>query len=95
MIYPKSYSTDSNSSEKSNNLLLFSQSGRRLRELRENRGITQEDLGNLLGYTRQSIGLKEQGKRQISACELIRFSKALNLSPTEILYLIGIEMNDQ
>lgn len=94
MIYQQIYSNDQSLKTNHNNLLFFSQSGRRLKELRENRGMTQEDLGNRIGYTQQSIALKEQGKRQISICEVIPLSVALNLSPSEVLYLIGIDLND-
>ena len=90
MHYLQSYIENKNSPQKNNKLLLFNQQGIRLRKMRENRYITQEELGEILGYTQQSIALKEQGKRPISIYEFCRFSKALNLTVPEILYVLGI-----
>ena len=38
--------------------------GQRLKELREKRGYTQEELARILNTSRSRIGMYEQGKRQ-------------------------------
>lgn len=38
--------------------------GQRLKELREKRGYTQEELAKILNTSRSRIGMYEQGKRQ-------------------------------
>ena len=38
--------------------------GQRLKELREKRGYSQEELARLLGTSRSRIGMYEQGRRQ-------------------------------
>lgn len=90
MDYFQSYSENNSSSEKYAKLSYFNQSGIRLKKIRENRGITQEELGEKTGYCQMSISKKESGARQISVCDLISFAKALNLSPQEVLYILGI-----
>ncbi len=48
--------------------------GRRLRVARENRQITQERAGAVLGVQRSAISLMESGQRQISTLELTRLA---------------------
>lgn len=88
MTQSQSYSTNTNAGRKYNNLLLSDQTGKRLRKLREDRSITQFELGQTLGYTQEAISQKESGKRQISGYEIVRFSQALELSTPEIIYLL-------
>ena len=88
MAQSQSYSGNRNSEQKHTKLVCFDRIGERLRELREDRDITQLELGKTLGYTQESISRKESGKRQLSGYEIIRFSQALQLSKSEILYLI-------
>lgn len=90
MHYLKSYIRNNNPTGKNDKLALFNQLGNRLKELRENRGISQLELGVKTGYCQNTICRKETGERQITVCDLISFSKALNLSSQEILYILGI-----
>ena len=51
------------------------QLGKRLRHLRRLRGMSQTDLGNLLGVTFQQIQKYERGKNRVSADRLFRISR--------------------
>lgn len=61
------------------------QIGRRIRELREERGFSQDDLGKALGLHRQAISLMEQGKRDLTAMELDAFTRFLQVSYDAVL----------
>lgn len=52
--------------------------GRRLREYRHVRGLTQEKLGELVGVSHQHIGMLERGKRSPSMEMLISLCYALD-----------------
>jgi len=64
------------------------QIGQRIKKLREEIGISQQDLADRLGVLRPTISQMENGKRKISVDELIKLSKILN---TSIPYLMGLE----
>lgn len=49
--------------------------GKRLREEREYRGFSQEDVASHLGVPRSAISLIESGARRVSAEELGRLAK--------------------
>ena len=54
-----------------------------LRELRLKRGLTQQQLADKLGVTRQRIAAFESGKRDVSGMSLsvaLRFCDALRIS---------------
>jgi transcriptional regulator with XRE-family HTH domain len=57
----------------------------RLRELREARGLTLEDLARLLGTTNQQISHLELGKRQLTVEWLRRLGSALECHPWAIV----------
>jgi transcriptional regulator with XRE-family HTH domain len=68
--------------------------GRRLGEHRKSLGVSQEYLGVMLQRDQTYISKIETGKRSLSAYELVRWSKALNLPGTEVNDLIfTIESN--
>lgn len=62
--------------------------GKRIRDIREERGITQKELGEVLGYSAMGISHFEKGIRDIKLSDLKKiaqyFSKDLSffLSPT-------------
>lgn len=47
----------------------------RLRRLRKQKHLTQNDAGNLFGYAGDTVGRYERGDIPISVTELIRFSE--------------------
>lgn len=58
----------------------------RIKELREAKGYTQEDLAQLAGVTGQAISFWETGKRNITTINAEKIAKALNVSPS---FLVG------
>ena len=59
---------------------------KRLRNLRENKGYNQEELGSLLGLSTSTIGMYEQGRRQPDNETLLRIAEIFDVS---IDYLLG------
>ena len=62
--------------------------GQRIKKLREEIGISQQDLADRLGVQRPTISQMENGDRKIFADELIKLSEILN---TSIPHLMGLE----
>jgi Zn-dependent peptidase ImmA (M78 family)/DNA-binding XRE family transcriptional regulator len=56
----------------------------RIRELRERQNLKQEELGELVGVTRQTIAAWEKGQRQPSMTQLTKVARALG-APTDLL----------
>ena len=59
--------------------------GGRIRELRSQKGISQQRLAELLGVSRPTISQMENGERKISAEELDALSKIFNISADNLL----------
>lgn len=59
---------------------------KRLKDLREDKDLKQENIANLLRITRQQYGLYETGKRTIPIDLLISLS---NFYETSIDYIVG------
>jgi transcriptional regulator with XRE-family HTH domain len=59
--------------------------GKNIRKLRENIGISQEELATAVGIARPIISQIENGSRKVSADELPAFSRALNASADQLL----------
>ncbi len=57
--------------------------GEALREMREARGLKQKDMGKLLGVRRETYGKSENGKRELSALELLAIRNAFGEDPFE------------
>jgi repressor LexA len=55
---------------------------KRLAELRKKKGLTQEDLAELLGVTRVTVARWETGKLVPSTSSILKLSKALGVSPS-------------
>lgn len=61
----------------------------RIRETRKKRGLTQQQLAEMVGYTnRSSIAKVEKGMVDLSETKIAAFAKALNVTPA---FLLGIE----
>ena len=58
----------------------------RLYQLRRERGISQEELANLVGVTRQTIGMIEAGKYNPSLNLCIAICKALGKTLDELFW---------
>jgi len=59
--------------------------GSRVKELRSVRGITQENLAELAGLSRQYIGDVERGTRNISLVNIEKIAAALDVTLPELL----------
>ena len=61
--------------------------GRRVRELRLSRNMTQEDLGFLVGNSGKQIGRIERGEHNVTTSMIYQISKALEIPLYEFFYL--------
>jgi transcriptional regulator with XRE-family HTH domain len=57
--------------------------GTRLRQIRQNMGLSQEELAHLCNLDRSYVGGVERGERNISLVNIHKIADALNISPTE------------
>lgn len=57
----------------------------RIKEIRKEKRLSQERLGDIVGTTKQHIGRLESGKSSLSDVWLERLSKALNCTKAELL----------
>lgn len=56
-----------------------------IRELREKKGVTQTELGKVLGVTKNSISYYENGKRQLTPDMLLKLAEYFGVSTDVIL----------
>jgi transcriptional regulator with XRE-family HTH domain len=63
---------------------LQSQVGARIRELREQKGISQEALAAICNLHRTYIGLIERGKRSLSLTTVEQIASGLGIAPYEL-----------
>lgn len=68
--------------------------GRRIRELRQERGLFQEKLAEEAGLHRTYIGRIERGEENIGVEELLRIAAALGTSATAVLAVIADTAQD-
>lgn len=61
--------------------------GTRLRGLREDHDLTQDDLAIVLGVTRQQIYRWEQNKQEMGAYKLVQICQRFDISAD---YLLGL-----
>jgi transcriptional regulator with XRE-family HTH domain len=59
--------------------------GKRIRELRTARGLSQEQLAELTGFHRTYIGMIERGERNLSLSNIGVFAKVFEMSVSELL----------
>jgi len=60
--------------------------GERLKTVRKSKGMTQDELGKMTGYTRAGISMIESGKRGADIETINKFADALDVIPA---YLMG------
>ena len=53
--------------------------GKRLREVRQDKGISQEKLGDLAGLDRTYVSGVERGKHNVSLINIAKLAKALDV----------------
>jgi len=65
------------------------ESGRRLKSARKRLGLSQADLGSIIGFTAAAIGNWEQGTNSIRPNVAKKISKALGVSAPYLLRIEG------
>lgn len=63
--------------------------GERLRELRIERNLSQEQLAELAGLDRNYIGQIERAERNVALVNIVRIAKALDVQPGELFTTLG------
>jgi transcriptional regulator with XRE-family HTH domain len=59
--------------------------GRRIRDFRLIRGVTQEILGDAIGVSFQQIQKYEKGKNRIATSTLVKICQRLEVAPTDVI----------
>jgi len=66
-------------------LMLF---GKRLRELRLERNLSQEKLAELAELHRNYVGGIERGERNVSLVNIVKLARGLNIRPFKLMEAI-------
>ena len=59
--------------------------GRRVRALREERGMSQEKLAEKAKVHRTYVGSLERGERNVALINIVRLAHALDVDPSELV----------
>lgn len=58
--------------------------GKRLQQVRREKGFTQETLADAIGIHRTYIGIIERGEQSVSLDNVYRIAKAMNIKLSEL-----------
>ncbi|HEX6278627.1 MAG TPA: helix-turn-helix transcriptional regulator, partial [Pyrinomonadaceae bacterium] len=64
---------------------LIDEFGKRIRTLRTDRGLSQEQLAELTGFHRTYIGMIERGERNLSLSNIGMFAKVFEMSVSQLM----------
>ena len=67
------------------NQVLIEEFGKRIRQLRTEKNLSQEQLAELTGFHRTYIGMIERGERNISLSNIGVFAKVFEMSVSDLL----------
>ena len=59
--------------------------GKRIKELRTERNLSQEELAFQTGFHRTYIGMVERGERNLSLSNIVVFAKAFNIELAQLM----------
>lgn len=65
------------------------QLGKKIQLLREQAGMTQEELAEYMGLTRQAVGQMEKGDRKVDSLELLRLTSCFDVPLDYLLWMEG------
>lgn len=68
---------------------LLKEFGKRIRQLRTERKLSQEELAELTGFHRTYIGMVERGERNLSLSNVGVFAKTFGMSIAELMNFGG------
>lgn len=68
-----------------NSALVKLQFGERLRNLRKERQLSQEEFAELTQLHRTYIGGIERGERNVSLINIVQIARALEITPSQLL----------
>ncbi|MDR2408590.1 MAG: helix-turn-helix domain-containing protein [Bacteroidales bacterium] len=72
----------------------YSGLGEKVKQLRENHGLSQEQLGQLIGgYSTSAISFFEKGERKFQVEDIVRISRIFDVSIGELLQDQEVELN--
>ena len=71
------------------NQILIEEFGKRIRQLRTDRNLSQEELSFQTGFHRTYIGMVERGERNISLSNIGVFAKTFEISVSELFNFSG------
>ena len=72
---------------------LINEFGQRIKQLRNQKNISQEKLSFSTGFHRTYIGMIERGERNISLTNIAVFAKVFDMSISELLDFSSINPN--
>jgi transcriptional regulator with XRE-family HTH domain len=81
------------SEHKNNNDILLQWLGKKIKFLRNTRGISQEELADIVGVHRTYIGMVERGEKNATILTLSKFVSALDITLSDLLE--GAKTNGQ
>ncbi|HJB20914.1 MAG TPA: helix-turn-helix transcriptional regulator [Candidatus Fournierella merdavium] len=64
----------------------------RVKELRAAKGLNQQELGQMVGASRQTVSLIERGDYNPSVTLALRIARVFGKSVDEVFYLTGEEL---
>jgi transcriptional regulator with XRE-family HTH domain len=74
-------------------MLSIEEIGKNIRELRTRAGLSQEDLGKVLGHSHAAISYIEKGKTEITLKDLFIIANTLKITVAELLDIKSIPSN--